>query len=239
MNQASRSAQFGWYASIISLVLLIAGPLSHKIGLAPFFVGFILLSIAVLLSLIVVVMGALSLRKSANPANRATLRLASILALPALIMTAVILGGGRGAVLTHDISTDTQNPPQFVAAIAERGEKSNPVDFTSEEAELQQQGYPDIKPIRTPLDSKAAFARALKIAEAAGWEIYAKDENSGVIEGVASTLFFGFKDDIIIRVAASDNGSTVDIRSVSRVGKGDMGANAKRVRMFIEQFSTP
>lgn len=237
MTTPTRSANFGWYAAITSLALLIIGPLTHKFGLAPFFVGFILLSIAVLLALIVVIMGALSLRASANPANRQKLRVASVLALPALVMTAVILGGGRGAVLTHDISTDTANPPQFVAAISQRGINSNPLDYSAEEATLQQQGYPDIKPIVSTLDSKAAFARAIQLVEASGWEIYRRDENAGVIEAVASTFWFGFKDDIIVRITPATNGSTIDIRSVSRVGKGDMGTNAKRVRLFIEQFT--
>lgn len=238
MNQPTRSAQFGWYASIASLILLIIGPLTHKLGLLPFFAGFILLSISVLLALVVVVMGTLSLRKSANPRNRTRLRIASLISLPALIMAAVLVGGGRGAVMTHDISTDTITPPAFVAAIAQRGNSSNPLEYTSKKAEDQHKGYPDIKSIKSNLDNKTAFARALKIAETSGWDIYAKDENSGIIEAVASTLWFGFKDDIIIRITANSGGSIVDIRSVSRVGKGDMGTNAKRVRTFIKQFET-
>jgi uncharacterized protein (DUF1499 family) len=238
MNKPTRSANFGWYASIASIALLALGPIVNHLEFAPVFTGLIMLNIAVLLSLIVVVMGAFSLRKSANPANRQRLRTASIFALPALLAVAVIMSGGRGAVMTHDISTDTVNPPIFTAAIAQRGAKSNLLEYTAKKAEDQQKGYPDIKSINSNLDSKAAFAQAINVANKMGWDIYAQDENTGVIEAVASTRWFNFKDDVVIRITANTNGSIIDIRSISRVGRGDMGTNAKRVREFIKQFTS-
>ncbi len=68
------------------------------------------------------------------------------------------------------------------------------------------------------------------------WEIYAEVPTEGRIEAVDTTFWFGFKDDIVIRVQPENAGSRIDLRSVSRVGKGDLGANAKRISMFVEAF---
>lgn len=236
-NQTTRSANFSWYASFASLGLLILGPVINKLGVASVFVGMSMLMIAVLLSIIVVIMGALSLRKSANPANHSRLRIASLLALPALLALAVMMSGGRGPVMMHDISTDTTNPPVFTAGVTERGAKSNSLEYNTEKSALQAKGYPDIKSINSTLDSAAAFARATETAEKMGWEIYRSDAANGMIEGVATTKWFSFKDDIAIRITANGTGSIIDVRSISRVGKGDTGTNAKRVREFIQLFT--
>jgi uncharacterized protein (DUF1499 family) len=91
-----------------------------------------------------------------------------------------------------------------------------------------------------PLELKepppAAYARALAAAEAMGWEITARDPGTARIEAVATTRWFGFKDDVLVRVSPSGAGSRLDVRSKSRVGKGDVGANARRIRAFFERL---
>jgi uncharacterized protein (DUF1499 family) len=81
-----------------------------------------------------------------------------------------------------------------------------------------------------------AFARARAAAQARGWEIVAADESAGRIEALATTRWFGFKDDIVIRVAAAGGGSRIDMRSKSRVGRSDLGANAKRIQDFLTEM---
>jgi uncharacterized protein (DUF1499 family) len=78
-----------------------------------------------------------------------------------------------------------------------------------------------------------AFARAAAAARASGWEITHLDEKSGALEAVATTRWFGFKDDIVVRVAAAGGGSRIDVRSRSRVGRSDLGANARRIQDFL------
>ena len=145
--------------------------------------------------------------------------------------------GGRPPPL-NDISTDTQNPPMYRAVVALHSKGNNSVDYDlAKNPGLQKKRFPDIAPIASTLSEQEAFQRALQIAQGEGWDIIAEGVAAGTIEAVASTFYFGFKDDVVIRVRAADVGSIVDIRSHSRVGRGDRGMNAARVRSFIEAFS--
>jgi uncharacterized protein (DUF1499 family) len=137
-----------------------------------------------------------------------------------------------------DISTDTDNPPRYVAVLALRKAAENPTDYRAEVAAQQKQAYPDIAPAMLDVPPAQAFARAEHAARALGWEIVAVAPGDLRIEATDTTLFFGFKDDIVVRVTPSGNGSRVDVRSLSRVGKSDFGVNAKRIRKFLQQLAT-
>ncbi|MFO1317734.1 MAG: DUF1499 domain-containing protein [Burkholderiales bacterium] len=138
----------------------------------------------------------------------------------------------------NDITTDTANPPAFVAILPLRAQSPVPAAYPGEAtARAQRDGYPDLKPIVTAKAPPAAFVQALAAARALGWTIVAADEPAGRIEATASTPWFGFTDDVVIRVAADPAGSRVDVRSVSRVGKSDLGANARRIREFAAAFA--
>ena len=101
-------------------------------------------------------------------------------------------------------------------------------------AEQQRAAYPDIGPVTLPAPPDAAFNRALATVERLGWEVLGSDAAAGRIEASDRTFWFGFTDDVVIRIAdAVDGGSRVDVRSLSRVGVGDLGANADRVRAFL------
>ena len=132
----------------------------------------------------------------------------------------------------NDITTDTANPPAFAAILPLRANAPVPSAYRAEIAEQQRKGYPDIVPIVVPLAPAAAYAKALSAARAAGWTIVAADASSGRIEATATTPWFGFRDDVVIRVAPEGRGSRVDMRSVSRIGRSDLGTNARRVREF-------
>jgi len=132
----------------------------------------------------------------------------------------------------HDITTDTDNPPGFVAVLPMRAGQ-NPLDVSAEVIALQKQGYPDIAPARLDAAPAAAFERAERAARAMGWDIVATVPGEGRIEAIDTSLLFGFKDDIVIRVAAQGAGSRIDARSVSRVGRSDFGVNAKRIRKYF------
>jgi uncharacterized protein (DUF1499 family) len=139
----------------------------------------------------------------------------------------------------HDITTDTEHPPAFSAAIAAlRTEKhDNPAVYEgSKIAEQQRQAYPDIAPLIVPLAPDAAFNRALDAARQMGWTIVAADDKSGQIEATDQSRWMGFTDDIVIRVAKTDAGSRIDLRSSSRLGRSDFGVNAARVRAFLARL---
>jgi uncharacterized protein (DUF1499 family) len=141
----------------------------------------------------------------------------------------------------HDITTDTEDPPTFSAAQlkARAAEDGNSVAIEADTIKQQKAGYPDIAPLKTALPPDEAFKRALATAQGmSGWTVLVSDPAAGRIEAKQSTLFFGFTDDFVIRVAADGAGSRIDMRSESRQGRSDFGVNAKRVRSYMATLKT-
>jgi uncharacterized protein (DUF1499 family) len=137
----------------------------------------------------------------------------------------------------NDITTDLDDPPVFAAVIALRAESSNPIEYGGDEiAANQRLAHPEIVPIMTELSPADAFTRALEVAEGMGWNIVAEDSDSGIIEAFDTTPFFRFKDDVVIRVRAEGQGSRVDLRSHSRIGRTDLGKNAARIIQYSESY---
>ena len=138
----------------------------------------------------------------------------------------------------HDISTDRQDPPEFDHLIAVRGTTSNDLTYTEDDGLQQALAYPGINTLRTERDLNGSFDRVLAVVETMGWEVVNIDRGAGVVESTATTFWFGFKDDVVIRLR-HDNGMTlIDLRSVSRVGMSDLGANANRIAHFLEEFDS-
>ena len=169
---------------------------------------------------------------------------------PRLWAAALAIGGVAGAVPLgwmlqarglppiNDITTDLANPPAFVAIAPLRASAPVPASYAgAATAEQQRRAYPDIVPIAVPIPPAAAYAKALATARAAGWTIVAAEAAAGRIEATVTTPWFGFRDDVVIRVTPDGGGSRVDVRSVSRVGRGDLGANAARVRAFAASMA--
>jgi uncharacterized protein (DUF1499 family) len=134
----------------------------------------------------------------------------------------------------HDITTDLENPPTFEAVIPLRGDAPNTLDRPPILAQQQREGYPNIAPITLPIPRDRAFDIGLQAAQQAGWEIVTADKVSGRIEAIATTRWFGFKDDVVVRLTPWGSGTRVDVRSVSRVGRSDVGTNARRIRLYLE-----
>jgi uncharacterized protein (DUF1499 family) len=138
----------------------------------------------------------------------------------------------------HDITTDVEHPPQFVALLPERRKSPNGAEYGGAAiAEQQKKGYPDIVSKQLALQPTDAFTHALEAARALGWRIVESDGIEGRIEATATTTWFGFEDDVVVRIRPEAQGSRVDVRSASRVGKSDVGANAKRIREFLSKLT--
>ena len=159
----------------------------------------------------------------------------ALIALPGTVLLLSLLGGGNHPRI-HDISTDLQDPPVFTAAGQQRGAGSNSLETDPDTMALQAQAYPALQSLRSSREYDAMFDRAVSVATDMGWNIYLQDRNAGVIEAVDTTAVMGFKDDIVIRLRTSADGTVVDLRSVSRVGIGDLGANARRISAFLERL---
>ena len=160
-----------------------------------------------------------------------------LVALPGAVLLISLLAGRGDYPPIHDVTTDIKDPPVFTMAMEQRPESANSLEIDPQAISAQQEAYPDVQTIRTSLDIEAAFDRALAVAGDLGWDIYHQDRNAGVIEAVETTAIMAFKDDIVIRLRSNAQGTKVDLRSVSRVGIGDIGANAKRIRAFQQAFA--
>ncbi len=140
--------------------------------------------------------------------------------------------------MIHDITTDIVNPPQFVAILPLRKDAPNSAVYGGPEiAVRQRQAYPDIQPLLLNVPREQAFQQALAAARAMGWQLVAAVPQEGRIEATDTTFWFGFKDDIAVRVTGVDEHRTlIDVRSESRVGRSDIGKNAARIRCYLARI---
>ena len=222
-------------AILAALLLVVAGPGAQS-GLWTFRTGFTLLRWAAYTGLAAAVAALLQLLIGRQRGlARGPLVLAVLLGLLTAGVPWFWRQRARQVPPIHDISTDTQNPPTFVAVLPLRADAPNPATYGGAElAATQAEAYPDIRSLELPgTPPDAAFKRALDAARAAGWAIVAADSAEGRIEATATTGWFGFKDDVVVRIQAAGAGSRLDVRSVSRVGKSDVGTNTRRIRSYL------
>jgi uncharacterized protein (DUF1499 family) len=224
----------GILASLLAVLFLFAGPLGTRVGIWPFIVGFVLLGASLLLGLT----GASLSLFAAIRSGAWTAALPGILiGLAVVAVPSAVVVSARGKPPINDITTDPDSPPPFVALLAERAGAPNPPEYGGARvAEQQRRAYPDIQPLTLPLPPEAAFDRVRTIVAAAGWRVAAAERGEGRIEAVDTTFWFGFNDDVVIRIRPEGAGSRVDVRSKSRVGVGDLGANAARIREFTRRL---
>lgn len=225
----TRSA--AWSAAAGSAAVAVA-PLAYRIGVAPQGVALLLLAGGFLVLAVSAIILVVRMARGVGLADRsagAALAVAVVVGFfPARALLAAV-----AAPPIHDITTDTENPPRFVAAVALNA--PGRTDYGGAAlAEQQRSAYPDLQPVTLPEAPADAFRRALAAVERMGWTLLASDPDSLRIEATARTFWFGFEDDVVIRIAAAgEAGSRVDVRSLSRVGVSDLGANAIRVRAFV------
>lgn len=141
----------------------------------------------------------------------------------------------------HDITTDTENPPEFVAIVPLRKDAPNKTEYGGEKiAKIQKEHYPDIETLYLDLPYDKAYETALEAVESTSWKIVDTSRKEGRIEATHELAWYGFKDDVVIRVdtAGTRDGSKIDLRSVSRLGRGDIGVNAQRIRSYLEEVKS-
>jgi uncharacterized protein (DUF1499 family) len=135
----------------------------------------------------------------------------------------------------NDISTDLEDVPAFTQAGAQLDNKGRDMGYPPEFKPIVREGYPGLKPLRASAPPDAVFEKAVALAkEQPGWKVTSENLQAWTFEGVVETGIFRFRDDFVVRVRPEGEGSRVDMRSKSRVGKGDLGANAKRIEQFFQ-----
>ncbi len=221
--------------SYLSLLLLIASAAGVRLEWLHFRLGLLIFALSALCSLIAIGISALCTRRQANGADRQRLSRAAIIALPAIGFFALNLFAGGNSPAIHDISTNTEAPPQFVRAPELRRSTDNPLDYSAETAALQQQFYPELNGLVLDLPQARAQHLAEDTAVQLGWHIHY--QQPGHIEATERSFWFGFTDDIVIQVQSiSGDTSRIDLRSASRVGRSDLGVNAKRITRFLQVY---
>lgn len=222
------------------LLFAISGPL-HRFGGFHYRLALLVLAAGAILMAIGAVQAALLLAASLRQGGPFPLAVALLLVpvLGALGMVGYQVALGVRVPVIHDITTDPDDPPAFVylAELRRAAGAESPAEYDgAETARKQRESYPDLAPLRLPLAAGDALHRASQVAERLGWEVQAVAPLEGRLEATARTKWFGFVDDVVVRVRADGAGSLVDIRSKSRVGRSDLGANAARIRAFLGEL---
>ena len=223
-------------SSLAVALLLISGP-STRFGVIGFRTGLLLFATALLLAIAAFTIAVVALIVPKLRRDQGTsLTLALGMALLVMAGPAVFVQKVRSVPAIHDITTDLENPPRFVDVIPLRqaAKAANPPEYAGPAVAAQQRrAYPDIVSLDLNLQPPEAFSKAAASARGMGWAIVAEIPAEGRLEATATTAWFGFKDDIVIRVAPTPSGSRIDVRSKSRVGRSDVGANAARIRAYL------
>ena len=224
----------------LSAFLLVAlpGPL-YKYGvvdLGTAFTGFKFGVFAGIATLILLVLQIIFKRKTVTLGSTI---MALLLSTIAIAIPLSMLNKGKSVPPIHDISTDLVNPPEFVAIAPLRADAPNPVEYAGVEVATQQRAaYPELQTLNYT-QSKSELVEATKqVIDHLGWQLVNIDADQGIVEATDRTMWFGFKDDVIVRITDKGSERLVDIRSKSRVGGSDLGKNAERIHGFIEELDS-
>lgn len=244
-SRLSRIAIIGFIAAIVvALAAILAGP-AYQLGL-PLRTAMFGLTIGVIggsVAAVLCLIGIFIARPEKGLRGRKRAAVGLLLSVLVVGFILSLYQTAKRVPPIHDITTDTTNPPAFEAVLAERQNAVNSPDYGGADVARQQHAaYPDIQPLVLTMTPAAALAKAEETARALDWKIVAVDPAAGRLEASDTTLWFGFTDDIVIRITPNiagpnSGGSTLDIRSASRIGKSDIGANAERIRRFRAVFA--
>ena len=234
-------AKFVLFVGLIALAVLPLGALGHRFGLLALNTGLALVFSGIVFATIVLVL-AIATLIFVYTRRRTADRMPALVGLAASVVVLVVTGPYYAALslpMTNDVTTDLDDPPIFEYVAANRAPGENLLEFTEEEARVQAEGYPDLVGIRAAGGTDEAFGKAVGVARELGWDVVNENRDTGLIEATDTTFWFGFEDDLAIRVRREDNETVVDLRSASRVGLHDLGTNAERIRAFVEHWNKP
>lgn len=218
---------------IFGAAVFVLAPVAARLEIVPPIAGFLGFVAGGLIGLFNSIAGVFAFRRD----RRRGIVIMALSEIPALALVFASLSG-VGRPLINDITTDVDEPPILVYGMGRPANDGRDMVYPESFREQQKAAYPDVKPLHLKEPPDVAFQRALAAArEHPGWEIDSVNEPSRSFEGVATSRIFGFQDDFVVRVRPDESGSVVDMRSKSRDGKGDLGANAARIRSFLEKLA--
>ena len=239
-HPTSRLGHVSAWVGRLCLLTGFLGPALAHFSLASPLAGFGAFLFGVLLGVLSVVVGLLGLLFGPAGSRGSTLA-AMTIALVVLVGVVIAAGGGRQLPRINDITTDTEAPPQFAHAGTLPENAGRDMSYPGASfADQQRAAYADLGPITLAMSPDEAFKQVAAAARSMpNWAITREDATAHALEGYETSWLFHFKDDFVIEVRPAPNGqSVVQMRSKSRDGKGDIGANAARIRAFFQRLKS-
>jgi len=243
MNEQVQDSRKWWASAlmvgaVVAVVCLPVGALGSKAGIWGFQGGFLLLAVGTVLAAIVFFLGIVAYVYCVSrklQAERGVILVGVVLSTVILAVMGNQFAAASSVPPIHNISTDTNAPPEFDKIVAIRdAESANPLLYDPETlAQTQREAYPQVQPLISNAAPAEMLERAVRVMRDMGMEIVDVNASAGRAEATDSTFWFGFKDDVVVRVRSEGSGSVVDIRSVSRVGQSDLGKNAARISEIL------
>ena len=236
-----RLARVAFIASCVAALCVgLSGPLYRFVGveldvaISLFRYGFYVGAAGIALGLATIV--------PTRPGERRRGFLASVLAIAIGVAAAwspfMWFLNARSVPRINDITTDMSDPPVLVQTLQLRRDAVTPPTYNKDFVSQQREAYPDIQTITLKVAPAEAFKKVDRVASAMGWDVVARAPAEGRLEAIDTSKWFGFRDDIVVRIRPDGAGSKVDIRSKSRVGRSDLGVNARRLRDFTHRLNT-
>jgi uncharacterized protein (DUF1499 family) len=241
--RGSRLTTFAYTMAIVGVVVALGGIVAVQLGLiaplgafAMFVLGTLLCGTLALLAGIVSVVRT---RRGFRHEDRRRSITATAVGAALVALVLVASAGGQGKPPINDISTDLEDPPQFASADAVPAYAGRDMSYPDEFVPIVRSAYPEVDPIVLSAPPDDAYARALASARSLGWEVVHEDPDRGTFTATDTSAIFRFVDDVVVRVQPEDDGARIDVRSKSRDGRGDLGANAERIQRFAAELKLP
>jgi hypothetical protein len=229
---ASRLGTFAPACAIFGLLLV-------HVGFIPPLGAFMFFQIALLCGLLALGFGIATVivtRKDPEGPGRSAGWLGMAAGALMLTITVAGMGDGPGGHPINDITTDLDDPPVFAEPSEVTDFSGRDMSYPPDFVEIVRSLYADLRPVQDSRAPQDAYAHAISTAEQLGWEIVHRDPQAGTINARETSIVFKFVDDIVVRIRPDGSGSVIDLRSKSRVGKSDLGANAERIRGFVTAY---
>jgi uncharacterized protein (DUF1499 family) len=215
------------------LLLLVSGPL-YQAEILGLMNAFLAMRIALIVGAVAIVLALIQVVFMRKTISWPVTGIAVLCAAVAIFMPLSMMNKAKSVPPIHDITTDLVNPPKFVAILALRANASNPAAYQGEEiASQQREAYPELQTQKYSQTTEQVFDAALAAVKHMGLDVVTADKTLGLIEAYDTTTWFGFVDDVVIRIQSAEQTTMLDARSKSRVGMSDIGKNAERLKNLI------
>lgn len=248
MRRPSRFVQWAERLAYLAVPLAIIAVLVTRSGQVPPMTGVLVLAAAALIAALAVslaIVGAVDIWRNARTGLAGLFRTLAFSALVLAFPAYMAIEAGRLPRM-NDVTTDIADPPVFSRSSRALAARNGhvPPSIDPREREKQRVSYPDLRTLVLEVEADEAFRQVKEAVTTLKWRIVEEAapggrSGQGRIEAVAETQLMRFQDDIVIRIRPSGAGTRIDMRSASRVGKHDFGANARRIRRLTEEIVAP